>query len=53
MISSIISAEEDWFDSNKRFKIYSPIAQLVERLAVNQYVTGSSPVGRARFNIEV
>lgn len=25
--------------------IYSLIAQLVERLTVNQYVTGSSPVG--------
>ena len=28
------------------FTYYSPIAQLVERLAVNQDVTGSSPVGR-------
>lgn len=27
------------------FTYYSPIAQLVERLAVNQDVTGSSPVG--------
>lgn len=26
------------------FTYYSPIAQLVERLAVNQDVTGSSPV---------
>lgn len=30
-----------------RVKIYSFVAQLVERLAVNQDVTGSSPVGRA------
>ena len=27
--------------------IYSPIAQLVERMTVNHDVTGSSPVGRA------
>ena len=29
--------------------IYSPIAQLVERLTVNQNVTGSSPVWGAKY----
>ena len=33
---------------NKFFsKIYSPVAQLVERVAVNHYVRGSSPRGGA------
>ena len=30
------------------FKTYSSIAQLAEHLTVNQRVTGSSPVGRAK-----
>lgn len=36
--------------SNPSFSVsYSTIAQLVERLTVNQNVTGSSPVGGVRF----
>ena len=36
--------------SNPSFSVsYSTIAQLVERLTVNQDVTGSSPVGGVRF----
>ncbi len=30
-------------------KLQSPVAQLVEQVAVNHLVTGSSPVGGARF----
>ena len=36
--------------SNPSFSVsYSTIAQLVERLTINQDVTGSSPVGGVRF----
>lgn len=40
------------FESHQfHFMYYSPIAQLVERLAVNQNVAGSSPVGRVYVKI--
>jgi hypothetical protein len=37
------------FDSSYRDQVYSSIAQLVERLTVNQNVRGSSPRRRAKY----
>ena len=39
------------FDSVKGHQIYSPIAQLVERLTVNQNVRGSSPRRGANYRM--
>ena len=39
------------FDSVEGHQIYSPIAQLVERLTVNQNVRGSSPRRGAKYRL--
>lgn len=48
-VSRFANRSRDLFKSSilKGRCIYSHVAQLVERLAVNQNVTGSSPVVRA------